>query len=265
MTYRSPLPPGRDGFGAMLRAEWTKLRTVRGWVVGLAVSALVIAGLGLFMASASVSSCSDGDVEVECPTPPLGPDGEAVDDKFYFVNQPLDGDGVLTVRVTSMTGVITYPPPDHDEIVSGVVPWAKAGLMIKESTKPGAAYAAVMATGDHGVHMQNNFVNDSAGKPGKPSKESPRWLRLKRSGDTITGYESGDGRSWTKVDSVRLELPPTVRIGMFVGSPGDLTVSDNGLAGSTQAMRLATATAVFDKVKTPSGGEKWNQDDIGVT
>ena len=38
---------GRDGFAQLLRAEWTKFRTVRGWVIGLVVAALVMAGLGL--------------------------------------------------------------------------------------------------------------------------------------------------------------------------------------------------------------------------
>jgi len=29
--YRSELRTGRDGFAQLLRAEWTKFRTVRGW------------------------------------------------------------------------------------------------------------------------------------------------------------------------------------------------------------------------------------------
>jgi len=34
--YRSGLEAGRDGFAQLLRAEWTKFRTVRGWVIGRA-------------------------------------------------------------------------------------------------------------------------------------------------------------------------------------------------------------------------------------
>ena len=34
--------------------------------------------------------------------------------------------------------------------------------MIKASTKPGAAYAAVMLTGAHGVRMQYDFTHDIA-------------------------------------------------------------------------------------------------------
>ena len=48
--YRSGLPAGRDGFAQLLRAEWTKFRTVRGWVIGMVVAALVTVVLGLLIA-----------------------------------------------------------------------------------------------------------------------------------------------------------------------------------------------------------------------
>ena len=38
--YRSELGSGRDGFAQLLRAEWTKFRSVRGWVIGLLVPCL---------------------------------------------------------------------------------------------------------------------------------------------------------------------------------------------------------------------------------
>ena len=37
--YRSSQQPGRDGFAQLLRAEWTKFRTVRGWVIGMVAAA----------------------------------------------------------------------------------------------------------------------------------------------------------------------------------------------------------------------------------
>ncbi len=49
------------------------------------------------------------------------------------------------------------------------MPWAKAGIIIKESTKQGSAYAAMMVTADHGVRMQDNFTGDTAGQPGAVS------------------------------------------------------------------------------------------------
>lgn len=262
--YISPLAAGRDGFAQLARAEWTKLRTVPGWIAGLAVMAVTIVGLGLFIASGSITSCMEGNREVDCPEPPLGPEGDAVTDKFYFLSQPLDGDGRLTVRLTGMSGIITYPPPDHDEIVDGLVPWAKAGIMVKENLEPGSSYAAVTATAGHGVRMQHDYKYDTAGKPGRPSSEHPRWLRLDRDGDTITGSESRDGREWTTVETVRLSgLPETVRIGMFVASPGSLTVGQSEFGGYSETMRLAKATGVFDEIDAP--GTDWKATHVGVT
>src|SRR5260221_6462833 len=55
--YRPGQVTGRDGFAQLLRSEWTKFRTVRGWVIGMAVAVLVTLGLGLFAAGATSSSC----------------------------------------------------------------------------------------------------------------------------------------------------------------------------------------------------------------
>ncbi|MER6176332.1 ABC transporter permease subunit [Streptosporangium sp. NPDC001681] len=262
--YRSDPQAGRGGFAQLLRAEWTKFRTVRGQLIGMVVAALVIVLLGLLTATGSHTSC--GGASDVCPALPVGPDGEAVDDTFSFAHRPLSGDGGITVRVTSLSGIITYPPPDHDKIVSGVVPWAKAGIIIKDGIRRGSAYAAVMVTGSHGVRMQHNFTRDAAGRPGGVSAASPRWLRLTRSGDTLTGYESADGRQWTTVGTARLTgLPATVRVGLFVTSPGDLTVRQADLGGSIQQVRFTQATAVFDQVSlegaTPRG--EWSRDNVG--
>ena len=51
--YRSPVREGRDGFGQLLHAEWTKFRTVRGWGIGMIVAVLVTAGLGALLAKAA--------------------------------------------------------------------------------------------------------------------------------------------------------------------------------------------------------------------
>ncbi|MEU8205783.1 hypothetical protein [Streptosporangium sp. NPDC049046] len=260
---------GREDFRRLLRAEWTKFRTVRGWVVTMSLAALVTVLIGLLSASGSHTSCSSGPVEVACPPPLTGPGGEAVDDKFYFVHRPLSGDGGITVRLTSMTGQIRKPDvtPGRRNVVPGLVPWAKAGIMIKESVRQGSAYAAVMMTGEHGVRMQHDFTHDVAGRPGGVSRQSPRWLRLTRSGDTLTGYESTDGTNWTQTGIATLAgLPQTVQIGMFATSPGDLTVTQGDLGGSVAAVRFTEATGEFDQVKLQGNvSGTWRDDDIGVT
>ncbi|MEV4065135.1 hypothetical protein [Nonomuraea dietziae] len=253
--YRSSQRVGRDGFPQLLRAEWTRFRTGRGWVLLMVASVLVTVSLGLLIAGGARSTCVTGKGEGPCPAPLLGPDGTAVNDKYYFVHQPLKGDGSITARVSDMTG--QFRPPDavpgvHPGYEEGVMPWAKAGLLVRQSLKQGTPYAAVMITGSHGVRMQHNFTHDVAGGP----VQTPRWLRLTRSGDTLTGYESGDGTTWTEVGTVKLTgLPETVQIGLFATSPGALR---------EMASRFAQATATFDQIKLQGANGSWRHDDVGV-
>jgi hypothetical protein len=203
MEYKNTEHSKDVGFMQLLHMEWIKFRKSRGLVIGIVVAMLLTIMPGLLISVMTGRG----------PTIPIGPEGQAVTDKFYFVHQPLTGDGSITVRVTSLTGLITYPPPNHDQIVIGVVPWAKAGIIIKDGIKQGSAYAAMMITGSNGIRMQYNYTNDTAGHPGGVSTESPCWLRLTRSGDIITGYESVDGKQWTKVDTADLSgFPSTVEI-----------------------------------------------------
>jgi ABC-type transport system involved in multi-copper enzyme maturation permease subunit len=254
----------RGGFGQLLRAEWIKFRTVRGWVVGIAVAGLVTVLVGL-LAAVATHSYSAGPCIQTCSSPPVGPDGEQVSDKFFFVRQSLAGDGSITARVTAPHGIITYPQSNPDAIVSGVEPWTKAGIIIKANTHQGSAYAAVMVTGSHGVRMQYNYTHDTAGEPGDVAARSPRWLRLTRTGDTLTGAESTDGAQWTTVGTITLAgLPATVQTGLFVASTGDVQVSQ-GL-GSGFAVHFTQATAVFDHVDLHGAAPgRWTGDAIGGT
>ncbi|HWO60934.1 MAG TPA: hypothetical protein VNO31_12975, partial [Umezawaea sp.] len=226
---------------------WNGFRT-RGRVTAVVVATLLTVLPGLLLAFADRSSCSAGNVEVECPADPAGPAGTAVSDQFTFAHRQLGREGTITARLTSMTGVITYPPPNHDEIVEGLVPWAKAGLIIKDGTSPGSSYAALVMTGEHGVRMQHDYVHDTAGGPGPLS--APRWLRLTREGDVVTGEESTDGQRWTTVGTAELPgLPETVRVGLLVTSPGDLTLVPTALGATAGQTRFTQATGVFDGVE----------------
>jgi ABC-type transport system involved in multi-copper enzyme maturation permease subunit len=255
--YRSTARDARDGFGQLLHAEWTKFRTVRGWVIGMIVAFLVTAGLGVFLAKASAnSSCSaqtsggqQGPVHhgAACAGPgyALGPGGEPVSDQFYFVHQPLVGNGSITVRVTSLTGLFPGGPGGGQPTV---VPWSKAGIIIEDGTSQGSGYAAMMVTGGNGVRMQWNYTGDTAGLPGAVSAASPRWLTLTRDGETITGSDSADGTHWTRVGTVTLAgLPSTVQAGLFVTSP-DYTRYSSSLGSGSENSNPTAATAVFDQV-----------------
>jgi hypothetical protein len=213
MTTVTPSRPtaraGRAGFAHLLRAEWTKFRTVRGWVISVIVAMLLTILLGLFI--------SHGDHTVPCSTGPnssctyaalpAGPGGESVTDTYYFVQRSLTRGGSITAEVTSLTEVNESSQTLHGQPTStqpATVPWSKAGLIITAGPSQGSAYAAVMVTGSYGTRMQWNYTGDTPGLEGSVSAASPRWLRLTRAGDVITGYDSADGTSWAKIGTVTL-------------------------------------------------------------
>ncbi len=242
--YRSAQRAGRDGFPQLLHTEWTKFRTVRGWVIGMVAAALMVVLVALLAGASSVQHGR--------PAVPIGPGGEPVTDSFYFVHQPLTGNGSITASVSTLRD---NTPRD---LQPAIVPWAKAGLIIKENTRQGSPYAAIMVTSSHGVRMQDNYLNDTAGLPGPVSASSVRWLRLGRSGDAVTGYDSADGTHWTKVGTVHVDgLGPTVPGGLFVASPD--SVQGIGTAASV-------ATAVFGDLRIQGSwlGGNWTGDQVGA-
>jgi hypothetical protein len=167
--------PG-ESFGRLLLAEWTKLRSVRRWVITLFGVAALTVGV-------SVLAANGGSTDInERPNFVVGPDGTAVADGMQFVHQPIAGDGAITVRVASLG------KPQAERAASGGLagstllppgPWGGAGVIIKDGTRTGSAYASVLLTPAHGVRMQANYETDLAGTAGG----GPRWLRLTRSGE----------------------------------------------------------------------------------
>jgi ABC-type transport system involved in multi-copper enzyme maturation permease subunit len=219
------------------------------------VAMLAIVALGLApggQGSCNVSSCAG----------PVGPGGEAVTDSFYFVHQPLDANGGITVRMTSLAGEI--PVTSGNGMRSGLVPWAKAGIIIKASTRQGSAYAAMMITAGHGVQMQYDYTGDIPGPADSVSAASPCWLRLTRSGDTIAGYYSPDGTRWTRVGLITLTgLPAVVPSGLFATSP---QYSQTSLSLASVNGGPSQATGVFDHLSLrgswPDGA--WTGSAIGA-
>ncbi|MFI9754291.1 ABC transporter permease subunit [Streptomyces collinus] len=234
----TPRPPATrraepSGFLRTLHAEWTKFRTVRGWVLAMAGALLVTIVVGLLGTAAP----APGGRGADSASYPKGPGGEAVNDSFYFVHRTLTGDGALTVALRSLTGVADT---GTGKTAQGAQPWAKAGIIVKESLTQGSPYAAVMATGGHGVRMQYDYTHDTAGPSRKVSQEPPRWLRLVRSGDRLTGSTSTDGSHWTKVGHATLPgLARTVQAGLFATSP---QAKQDTAAGAGFSPAVATGT-----------------------
>jgi hypothetical protein len=138
-------------------------------------------------------------------------------DQFNYVSQPLTGNGSIVARVTAQSNT------------SG---WAKSGVMIKQSTSSGSNYALLAATPSNGIAFQSDFNSNVSGA----SYSFPVWLKLIRSGTTITAYTSADGSTWTMVGSTTISLTDPVTIGLF-------TCAHNG---------GALNTATFDNVSITS-------------
>ena len=272
--YESQTVERQQSFRLLLHAEWTKFRTVRGWVITMVVAILATVAVGLLGSDAtcSTSVSGSGGGSAACPAFPTGPGGEAVQDAFYFAHQPLTGNGAITVQMTSLAGQVLGDHSDNGQIFSmkpGLQAWSKAGIIIKESTSQGSAYAAMMVTGAHGVRMQWDYLNDTPGLTGSVSSSSPRWLRLVRTGDTITGYDSADGTNWTRAGTALLPgLTSTVQAGLFAASPSHLKTIGSGIGNGSYVGVSTRATGVFDHVTlshgtlSPGGGT-WTGTDVG--
>ncbi|MET8686564.1 ABC transporter permease subunit [Streptomyces sp. NPDC004732] len=246
---------GRDGFPQLLHAEWTKWRTVRRWGVTLLGAVLVTVLVSLFSALSSTAETARGGG----PPGPTGAEGQPVRDAFSFAHRTLTGDGSITARVSvpAATG-------------SGATPeWAKAGVMVKESTRPGADYAALMLTARHGVRLQSGFTRDVAGSHASPGDS--RLLRLTRKGAAVTGYESTDGSGWKKVGTVDLDgpdstgpAPDAVAVGFFVASP-DIQSREREFGSASIDQRPSASTARFEQVRLDgrAAPAAWQHTDIG--
>ena len=230
------------GFGNLLRAEWVKLRSVPRWTLGVGLAIALTVGLGVLGASESGTDANTN------PDFVVSHDGKAVVDNFRFVHQPMTGDGSIVAHVVDQD-----PTPAK----------AAAGIVIKQGATSGAAYAALTISPADGVRLRANF---HAGGPARPGT-APRWLKLTRSGSTVTGYESDDGLSWRRVGTVQVPgLQQTAEVGLLVSSPTRIRVVRE--AGGTSVSAFpTTSTATFDHVRVEAGGvpkhETWTGEDIG--
>ncbi|MBN8460789.1 MAG: alginate lyase family protein [Verrucomicrobia bacterium] len=110
----------------------------------------------------------------------------------------------------------------------------KMGLMIRESTMPGAPGVA-LSLGEVGLRgTRARFRTEAGAKSvvcrGNDYSWMPIWYKLKRSGDTLTAWHCMDGKSWIEVGSSKVKLPEKCLAGFFV------TGSDGSQTGTVEVM-----------------------------
>ncbi len=139
-----------------------------------------------------------------------GSDIWGTSDEFRYVYQTASGDCELVARVTSVEGT-------HN--------WAKAGVMIRESLNANSRHASVVVTPGQGVSFQRRATTGgSSSSTTNSGLSAPYWVRVVRSGDTLTAYRSADGSSWTTIGSQTIPMSANVYLGLAVTSHSDGTV-----------------------------------------
>src|SRR5258708_1416998 len=120
--------------------------------------------------------------------------------------------------------------------------------MIKQSTTAGSSYVDALVTPDvssstpnincvgytvngcasplppitptfgNGVRMQYNFTGSKTATNLAGFSSPNKWLKLQRTGNTFTSWESTDGNTWTQIGSTSVTMNSNVTIGLFVTS-----------------------------------------------
>jgi len=148
-----------------------------------------------------------------------GPDIWNSADGGRFAWQSLTGDCDLVVRVVSQTNTNA---------------WAKAGLMIRESSAAGSRHVSLFVTPGNGVALQyRTNTNGSSAHLAGPKVAAPTWLKLTRRGNVFTGWQSANGTTWTLVGSRAVAIPASALVGLVVSSHSTTTVSTAVFAGFT--------------------------------
>ena len=155
-------------------------------------------------------------------------------DQFHFVYQQVTGDVDVVARVDSLAQTDS---------------WAKAGVMIRSSLTASAAHAFAMVSAASGGGLQFRAAGGGVSTHVGASFSAPRWVRLRRTGTSITAYSSADGNTWSLIST------STIAIG---------SVAYVGLAATSHNVSAAT-TAVFSQpAVVPLTTAEFQSADIGA-
>ncbi len=135
------------------------------------------------------------------------------DDQFRYAYKTLSGDGSITARVTR---------------IDATHPWAKAGVMIRASSVGDAIHGTMILSPVNGMQFLYRLLQagPTAGaiQPTGQRDVAPHWVRVTRTGNTVTAAVSADGVTWDgyttapEESTMELPLPATVMIGLAVTS-----------------------------------------------
>ena len=120
-------------------------------------------------------------------------------DAFHFVATPVSGDATLVAQIAS-------------QLASN--PLAQSGVMVRDGTAGDAAFADVVRTPGGGLRFEyRTAAGTDAAWYAAPTPLAGVWVKLARSGNTVAGYYSTDGVSWTQLGpTITLALRPRLSL-----------------------------------------------------
>lgn len=144
-------------------------------------------------------------------------------DQCFFIRQKTSGTSWdAIVRLTSRTTPSTTS--------------TRCGIMARSGTATGAMSCFMSITSDgRASFIYRTAADTNSAKTTDSATGSltvPRWLRLARSGNALTGYYSADGITWTQHGTITFAIGDPVLVGLAVVS----------------AVNSTLATATFDNV-----------------
>jgi hypothetical protein len=162
-------------------------------------------------------------------------------DEFRFAYKRLGGNGSITARVDS---------------VDNTDGWAKAGVMIRETLDADSRFAYVIVSPSNGVSFgHRSFPSDTCASATEAGITAPHWVKLTRTGNTLTAQHSVDGVTWvdvTAADGSPTEIDISMMSSVYVG----LAVTSHNASAVCQAQ--------FSNISTTGATGQWQVEDIGV-
>ncbi|NLE37552.1 MAG: hypothetical protein GX621_05960, partial [Pirellulaceae bacterium] len=131
-------------------------------------------------------------------------------DQFHYAYRTLTGNGQITARVASIHA--TEGEAD---------PYAKAGVMMRDSLAANSANVALLVTPEYGIWWQYRLIEagtTATAQAGSPGIVAPYWVRLTREDDVFVAEISPDGSTWTVIGSQTIAMGETIYVGLPVAS-----------------------------------------------
>jgi len=125
-------------------------------------------------------------------------------DQFNFASQSVTNDLTVTARVVGETGTASF---------------AKAAVMIRETTASNAVEVSILLTPTNGVAMEVRPATGAATinvTGWQKGPVPPSWVRLVRSGNAFTSYSSTDGVTWTRLAGTNVTMNLVAKAGLAV-------------------------------------------------